>query len=39
MKKICSVLLLLLVACSSAPTYDTEFKNPVFNQNFFRREI
>ena len=32
MRKIYSALLLLLVACSSVPTYDTEFKNPIFNQ-------
>ena len=32
MKKICSVLLIFLTACNSVTTYDTEFKNPVFNQ-------
>ena len=32
MKKICLALLICLTACNSVTTYDTEFKNPVFNQ-------
>ena len=32
MKKILLLFILLIVACSSVSQYDTEFKNPVFNQ-------
>lgn len=32
MKKICLAFLILLTSCSSVPKFDTEFKNPVFNQ-------
>ena len=33
MKKILLLFILLIVACSSVSQYDTEFKNPVFNQS------
>lgn len=32
MKKIVGVLVLFLTACNAVDNYDTEFKNPVFNQ-------
>ena len=32
MRKIFLLLGLLMTACNSVPKYDTEFKNPVFNQ-------